>query len=93
MLAMGELGFPTRVLSPVFGGVYTYAAPMHAQGTAAGQVSARLAAAPLSHREVHQSGQDLRRDRRPRAPFAFRRPFTTARFNRGGSTRSICRSW
>ena len=38
---MGELGFPTRVLSPVFGGVYTYAAPMYAEGTAAGQVSAR----------------------------------------------------
>src|SRR6516225_6973334 len=41
VLAMGELGFPTRVLSPVFGGVYTYAAPIFAQGTAAGQVSAR----------------------------------------------------
>jgi len=41
VLAMGELGFPTRVLSPVFGGVYTYAAPMQTQGTAAGQVSAR----------------------------------------------------
>jgi 3-dehydroquinate dehydratase/shikimate dehydrogenase len=41
VLAMGELGFPTRVLSPVFGGVYSYAAPMCAQGTAAGQVSAR----------------------------------------------------
>ena len=41
VLAMGELGFPTRVLSPIFGGVYTYAAPMLAQGTAAGQVSAR----------------------------------------------------
>ena len=41
VLAMGELGFPTRVLSPVFGGVYTYAAPMCAEGTAAGQVSAR----------------------------------------------------
>jgi 3-dehydroquinate dehydratase/shikimate dehydrogenase len=38
---MGELGFPTRVLSPVFGGAYTYAAPMYAEGTAAGQVSAR----------------------------------------------------
>ena len=42
VLAMGELGFPTRVLSPVFGGVYTYAAPMFAAGTSAGQVSARL---------------------------------------------------
>ena len=42
VLAMGELGFPTRVLSPVFGGVYTYAAPMYAEGTAAGQVSARF---------------------------------------------------
>lgn len=41
VLAMGELGFPTRVLSPVFGGVYTYAAPMCAEGTAAGQVAAR----------------------------------------------------
>ena len=41
VLAMGELGFPTRVLSTSWGGVFTYAAPMHAQGTAAGQVSAR----------------------------------------------------
>src|SRR5260370_12972335 len=41
VLAMGELGFPTRVLSPVFGGAFTYAAPMQADGTAAGQVSAR----------------------------------------------------
>ncbi len=41
VLAMGELGFPTRVLSPVFGGAFTYAAPMCAAGTAAGQVSAR----------------------------------------------------
>jgi len=40
-LAMGETGFPTRVLSPVFGGLYTYAAPSAAEGTAAGQVSAR----------------------------------------------------
>jgi 3-dehydroquinate dehydratase/shikimate dehydrogenase len=41
VLAMGELGFPTRVLSPVFGGAYTYAAPMFAEGTSAGQVCAR----------------------------------------------------
>jgi 3-dehydroquinate dehydratase/shikimate dehydrogenase len=41
VLAMGELGFPTRVLSPVFGGIYTYATPMLTQGTAAGQVCAR----------------------------------------------------
>jgi 3-dehydroquinate dehydratase / shikimate dehydrogenase len=41
VLGMGELGFPTRVLSPVFGGVFTYAAPMFSEGTAAGQVSAR----------------------------------------------------
>jgi 3-dehydroquinate dehydratase/shikimate dehydrogenase len=41
VLAMGELGFPTRVLSPIFGGVYTYAAPMQTPGTASGQVSAR----------------------------------------------------
>jgi len=39
VLAMGELGFPTRVLSPVFGGAFTYASPLVAEGTAAGQVS------------------------------------------------------
>src|SRR3954452_6377934 len=42
VLAMGEMGFPTRVLSPVFGGIYTYAAPMYSEGTAAGQVSSRF---------------------------------------------------
>jgi len=41
LLAMGELGFPSRVLSTAFGGLYTYAAPNSAQGTAAGQVCAR----------------------------------------------------
>ncbi len=41
VLAMGETGFPTRVLSPAFGGLFTYAAPSTAPGTAAGQVSAR----------------------------------------------------
>src|ERR1700682_5433749 len=40
LLAMGETGFPTRVLSPGFGGIYTYAAPNTAAGTASGQVSA-----------------------------------------------------
>lgn len=42
VLAMGETGFPSRVLSPAWGGLYTYAAPNSAEGTAAGQVSARL---------------------------------------------------
>jgi 3-dehydroquinate dehydratase/shikimate dehydrogenase len=41
VLAMGEAGFPTRVLSTAWGGLYTYAAPSTAEGTAAGQVSAR----------------------------------------------------
>lgn len=41
VLAMGELGFPTRVLSTACGGRYTYAAPMVSEGTAAGQVCAR----------------------------------------------------
>jgi len=40
-LAMGEIGFPTRVISPAFGTIFTYAAPAHFQGTAAGQVNAR----------------------------------------------------
>jgi 3-dehydroquinate dehydratase/shikimate dehydrogenase len=42
LLAMGETGFPTRVLSTAMGGLYTYAAPSTAEGTAAGQVSARM---------------------------------------------------
>ena len=41
VLAMGEPGFPSRVLAPAFGGLYTYAAPNAAEGTASGQVSAR----------------------------------------------------
>jgi 3-dehydroquinate dehydratase/shikimate dehydrogenase len=40
LLAMGETGFPTRVLSPAAGGLFTYAAPNSAEGTASGQVSA-----------------------------------------------------
>jgi 3-dehydroquinate dehydratase/shikimate dehydrogenase len=42
MLAMGEPGLATRVLSPSQGAVYTYAAPNAAEGTAPGQISARL---------------------------------------------------
>jgi 3-dehydroquinate dehydratase/shikimate dehydrogenase len=41
VLTMGEIGFPTRVLSPLRGGLYTYAAPNCSEGTASGQVSAR----------------------------------------------------
>jgi 3-dehydroquinate dehydratase/shikimate dehydrogenase len=40
VLSMGELGFPTRVLAPVYGAIYTYAAPSCTEGTAAGQVDA-----------------------------------------------------
>lgn len=42
LLAMGEIGFPSRVLASVVGSLYTYAAPNAAEGTAAGQVSARV---------------------------------------------------
>jgi len=42
MLAMGEPGLATRVLSPAFGAIYTYAAPNAAEGTAPGQISARV---------------------------------------------------
>ena len=33
VLAMGEAGFPTRVLSPASGGLFTYAAPIASQGS------------------------------------------------------------
>lgn len=42
LLAMGEIGFPTRILSPAYGGLYTYAAPVSAEGTAAGQICAKI---------------------------------------------------
>jgi 3-dehydroquinate dehydratase/shikimate dehydrogenase len=41
LLAMGETGFATRVLSPAFGGMYTYAAPNAATGTASGQICSK----------------------------------------------------
>src|SRR5882724_953209 len=40
VLAMGETGFATRVLSTSFCGLFTYAAPSSAEGTASGQVTA-----------------------------------------------------
>lgn len=42
LLAMSETGFNSRVLSMVMGGMYTYATPSAVEGTAAGQVSARV---------------------------------------------------
>lgn len=41
LLAMDEMGFPTRVLSPAWGGLFTFAAPWADEGTASGQVAAR----------------------------------------------------
>ncbi|MCC6588006.1 MAG: shikimate dehydrogenase [Bryobacterales bacterium] len=41
LLAMGEMGLPTRIVSPSMGGLYTYAAPNAAEGTAPGQLPAR----------------------------------------------------
>ncbi|HTW65021.1 MAG TPA: shikimate dehydrogenase [Bryobacteraceae bacterium] len=42
VLAMGEIGFPTRVLATAWGGMFTYAAPNASEGTASGQVCARV---------------------------------------------------
>ncbi len=42
VLAMGETGFATRVLATAWGGMFTYAAPNASDGTASGQVSARV---------------------------------------------------
>lgn len=42
LLAMGEAGFPTRVLATAMGSMFTYAAPTGQVGTAAGQVSAKM---------------------------------------------------
>ena len=42
LLAMTEMGLATRVLSTAFGGMFTYASPNSAEGTASGQINARL---------------------------------------------------
>ncbi len=42
VLAMEEIGFASRILAPLHGGLFTYAAPSTAEGTAAGQVCARI---------------------------------------------------
>ena len=42
LLAMSEVGFATRVLSNAQGSVFTYAAPNTAEGTASGQIPARV---------------------------------------------------
>lgn len=41
-LAMSEIGTAVRVLAPSLGCLYTYAAPSNAEGTAPGQISAKL---------------------------------------------------
>jgi 3-dehydroquinate dehydratase / shikimate dehydrogenase len=42
LLSMGDVGFPSRVISRVFGGLFTYAAPGGGEGTAPGQAEARV---------------------------------------------------
>lgn len=42
LLSMGETGFPTRILAPLCGSLYTYAAPLSFEGTASGQVCAKV---------------------------------------------------
>ena len=42
VLAMGEAGVASRPLSMAYNGIFTYACPSAAEGTAPGQVSARL---------------------------------------------------
>ncbi len=39
---MGETGIPTRILTPSLGCAFTYAAPLQEEGTAPGQISAKL---------------------------------------------------
>ncbi len=40
--AMADTGVPTRIVSPALGCAFTYAAPLQDEGTAPGQVSAKL---------------------------------------------------
>ncbi len=71
LLSMGEIGFATRVLSPAWGGLFTYAAPNAVEGTAAGQVSARHLRHTYRVRQVFTSGEDVWRHRGSREAFYF----------------------
>src|SRR5690242_12580405 len=42
VFAMSEIGIPSRVLAPSLGSTFTYAAPLECQGTAPGQLSAKV---------------------------------------------------
>ena len=86
VLAMGETGFPTRVLSTAWGGMFTYAAPNASEGTAAGQVSARL----LRHSTASRNSRAPPRSMASlpiRCATPFLRPCTTAPFKRIGGCR------
>ena len=73
VLAMGELGFPTRVLSPVFGGVY-HLCRAHVRRRHRRRPGERaLPAASLPRGKTPQVRQDLRRDRRSGAPLHIAR--------------------
>ena len=73
VLAMGELGFPTRVLSPVFGGVLhlcrAHSAGRHCGGTGQRQIFA----ASLSGGKARKIIENLWRDCRSDPPFHFSR--------------------
>ena len=73
VLAMGELGFPTRVLSPAFGGLYHLRRAQLRRGHRLRPGQRAPAAPSLSRRKAWQSRQDLRRDRRSGPPFHFAR--------------------
>ena len=75
LLAMGEVGFPVRILSTALGRA------LHLRGAEFGSRHGGRAgqrtdpAQSLPHRALHASGQGLRRDRRPGRPFDLaRRP-------------------
>ncbi len=93
VLAMGETGFPTRVLSPAQGGLYTYAAPTSAEGTAAGQVGARqlrhLYRVEKFTRDARIYGVIADPVRHSISPAVHNR----ARFRPGEPMRCTCRSW
>ena len=92
VLAMGETGFPTRVLSTAWGGMFTYAAPNASEGTASGQVSARVL------RHLYRV-KNSRAPPRSTASLPIRcatpspRRYTIARFRPTASTRCIFRFW
>ena len=92
-LAMGEIGFPSRVLSTAMGAIFTYAAPAHVQGTASGQVNARQLRSLYRIDKFTKAAKIFARDGGSRAALRIAHGAQPGLSVASGWTRCMCRCW